>query len=342
MRETAIIVGLGYTYQENKKAIEELFEVTALADNLNDGEEIDGHPCLSIEKAATRQADKFILCTKAHNAMLREQLLAAGCQENRIITWEVVEQLAYAVDKEKYERDRSTYIQQFARGGKGNFAFSHKNEYALLTDYRSEAGKIDGHYFYMDILAAKKVIEHHPPRHFDIGSRVDGFISHLLSADIEVTMIDIRPLDIPQAGCGVAGFYFQQGDATNLEEIETGSLSSISSLHAVEHFGLGRYGDSISPNACFFAMKEMQRVLAAKGYLYLALPVGKEEHLCFNAHRIFSPQTILDCMDELQLEQFYLLHGMKLYEYQRAEMENCEYKDRIGSYDCGIFIFKKE
>lgn len=54
MRETAIIVGLGYTYQENKKAIEELFEVTALADNLNDGAEIDGLSSLYFFPACSR------------------------------------------------------------------------------------------------------------------------------------------------------------------------------------------------------------------------------------------------------------------------------------------------
>ncbi len=98
--------------------------------------------------------------------------------------------------------------------------------------------------------------------HLDVGSRLDGFIAHLL-AFMEVEVIDIRPLNI-----NVPGLRFTLGDATVLER-KSDSVESLSSLHAVEHFGLGRYGDSIDPEACFKAMRSFARVLKPGGVLYL-------------------------------------------------------------------------
>ena len=98
-----------------------------------------------------------------------------------------------------------------------------------------------------------------------------------------VTMIDIRPL--PEK---IEGLKFIQADATNLDGIADNSIKSLSSLCAPEHFGLGRYGDPIAPDACFKAMKSMQRVLQRGGYLYCAVPVGETSCVAFNAHRIFN------------------------------------------------------
>lgn len=131
----------------------------------------------------------------------------------------------------------------------------------ILTDKYKAAGTIDEHYFLQDIYVAKKVIEANPEKHYDIGSRIDGFISHLLLFLNRVIMIDIRPL--PQK---IEGLDFVQGDATNLTSIRDNSIESLSSLHAVEHFGLGRYGDEINPEACFLAMKSMQRVIRGGGH----------------------------------------------------------------------------
>ena len=94
-----------------------------------------------------------------------------------------------------------------------------------------------------------------------LGRDWGGFIAYLLSfrQDKKTVMIDIRPL--PQK---IDGLEFIQADATNLDRIASESIDSLSSLHALEHFGLGRYGDPIDPEASFKAMKAMQRVLDMK------------------------------------------------------------------------------
>ena len=172
-----------------------------------------------------------------------------------------------------------------------------KNLYPCLNDWDANAGSL-GCYFWQDLWAARKIFHARPSSHYDIGSRVDGFIAHVLSF-MPVTMIDIRPL--PQK---VEGLKFVQADATNLEGIEDNSIISLSSLCAPEHFGLGRYGDPVDPEACFAALRSMQRVLAHGGHLYIAVPVGDVCGVAFNAHRIFTPELVAESMNELKLVDF--------------------------------------
>jgi predicted SAM-dependent methyltransferase len=113
-----------------------------------------------------------------------------------------------------------------------------------------------------------------------------------------VTAIDIRSLE-----SSINGLSFVQDDATELGRIESNSIDSLSTLHAAEHFGLGRYSDPIDPLACFKFMRSLQRVLAPGGRLYFSVPIGRER-VEFNAHRVFAPKTILNAFSVLQLVSF--------------------------------------
>ena len=211
----------------------------------------------------------------------------------------------------------------------------------VLLDKYMSAGSVDGHYFLQDIYVASKILECNPANHYDIGSRVDGFIAHLLTGFKEeqsITMLDIRPLPV-----NIPKLNFIQTDATLLSEIEDESIYSLSSLHAVEHFGLGRYGDKIEPGACFTAMKAMQRVMANGGYLYFSVPIGTENATIFNAHRMFTPKTILDIFDHMELLEFSYIHDYKITTITGVDAKASIYgsKLQIHDYDCGIFIFRK-
>jgi hypothetical protein len=81
------------------------------------------------------------------------------------------------------------------------------------------------------------------------------------------------------------------------------SLESLSSLHAIEHFGLGRYGDPVGPDGWHKVMGALERVLGRGGRLYLSVPIGRER-LCFNAHRVFGPTRVIEAMPRLQLLSF--------------------------------------
>jgi hypothetical protein len=210
-----------------------------------------------------------------------------------------------------------------------SFRISVQNLFPILSDRGDSAGVAEGHYFHQDLWAARKIFKSAPRRHIDIGSRVDGFVAHLL-VFMPVTIIDIRQLD-----SRIPGLHFVRDNATELSQLPSDSVESLSSLHAAEHFGLGRYSDPIDPAACFKFMNALQRVLAREGNLYFSVPVG-HERVEFNAHRIFAPQTIIDNFSPLRLVSFsYVGDDGCLYEdAEPAAAARCD-------YGCGLFHFTK-
>ena len=72
------------------------------------------------------------------------------------------------------------------------FKASIHNMFPILGDWDGEAGVLS-YYFWQDLWAAKKVFRECPSEHYDIASRVDGFIAYVMMF-MPVTMIDISPL----------------------------------------------------------------------------------------------------------------------------------------------------
>ena len=199
----------------------------------------------------------------------------------------------------------------------------------VLNDFHEQAGQARGHYFHQDLWAARKIFAAQPIKHIDIGSRIDGFVAHLLVL-MPVEVIDIRPLETK-----LPGLTFIQQDATTLARFKDNSIESISSLHAIEHFGLGRYGDTVDPDACFRAMRSLARVLKPGGRLYFSVPIGIER-VEFNAHRVFSPQTILETLNDLELLSFAAVDDKGEFHSAASpeEFANAEYA-------CGLYEFTK-
>jgi hypothetical protein len=220
-------------------------------------------------------------------------------------------------------RDLSEYRR---KNDRSEFSVRLTDMFPILTDREAAAGIASGHYFHQDLWASRKIFQRRPKAHIDIGSRVDGFVAHLLSF-MPVTVVDIRSLQSK-----VAGMTFLQDDATQLRRVEDNSVLSLSSLHAAEHFGLGRYSDPVDPQACFKFMRSLQRVLAPGGSLYFSVPVGRER-VDFNAHRV---QTILDSFSELQIVSFsFVADDDQLYE--DIDPLNIPESDLA----CGLFEFTK-
>jgi SAM-dependent methyltransferase len=198
-----------------------------------------------------------------------------------------------------------------------------------LLDRGLGADAFDAHYFHQDLWAARKIYRARPERHVDVGSRVDGFIAHLLTF-MPVTVLDVRPLSSP-----VKGMDFVCGDASDMAPFPGESLESLSCLHALEHFGLGRYGDAIDPAAWSRALVSFVRVLRPGGRLYLSVPVGRQR-LEFNAHRVFAPDTIQSALSALRLASFSAVAD------DRTFCENtAPERYRSANYACGMFEFVK-
>jgi SAM-dependent methyltransferase len=199
----------------------------------------------------------------------------------------------------------------------------------ILNEAGQEAGIKNWVYFHQDLWAARRIYRRRPPCHIDIGSSVDGFVAHLL-VFVPVCLVDIRPLAREVGGLSVI-----TDDATELRTFETGSIESLSSLHAAEHFGLGRYSDPIDPDAWRRFAKSLQRALAPNGRLYFSVPVGRQR-VVFNAHRIFDIQTILDAFDVLEVVSFsFVEDNGRFHENITPE------QSRALGGGCGLFEFTK-
>ncbi|HUB94400.1 MAG TPA: DUF268 domain-containing protein [Stellaceae bacterium] len=196
----------------------------------------------------------------------------------------------------------------------------------FYRDRFRQAGDL-GEYFHQDLWAARKVFAARPARHVDVGSRVDGFIAHCL-AFMEVEVVDIRPLPRPPQG-----LRFIQGDAATMAGFADESIPSLSSLHAAEHFGLGRYGDAIDPLGHVTFMRSLARVLARRGRLYFSCPVGRSQKVEFNAHRILQPESVLDAMPALRLASFGLVLPGGIVRDQAAI-------DEVKEIDYGVGLFE--
>lgn len=215
---------------------------------------------------------------------------------------------------------------------RSNFIIQEQYIWPVIGDKYAYAGTI-GNYFWQDLWAAKLVIGSKIKQHLDIGSRLDGFISHLLAANIDVTMIDVRefPSDIEHLHTIV-------DDATYLHQIPDESIESMSALCSLEHFGLGRYGDPIDPEACFKCFDNIQKKLKKDGRLYISLPIGKER-VEFNAHRVFYASTIVECFSLLNLEEFSCVAEDKI-EYN-VDLHKYDNDSHDGEHRYGMFVFVK-
>lgn len=190
-------------------------------------------------------------------------------------------------------------------------------------------GTAVGHYFLQDIWASKLIYQSGCKFHIDIGSRVDGFVAHLLPF-CKVEYVDIRPLDSP-----FEELKFKQGSILSLPYPDN-SIDSLSCLHVIEHIGLGRYGDPIDPEGHKKAALELCRVLQPGGKLYLGTPVGKQA-VYFDAHRVFFVETIVKMFNALELKRFDFIpdSGNRI-------VENPAYSFSNGNkYGCGLFVFEK-
>ncbi len=203
--------------------------------------------------------------------------------------------------------------------------------YPITIDYNGEAGHYDAHYFHQDLWAAQKIFQAAPETHVDIGSRLDGFISHLLVFHTDVVMLDVRPISKP-----IEHLRFIQTDGTTLSDIEDASIQSISTLHAAEHFGLGRYNDPLDPQGTQRFCHALQRVLKPGGRLYFSVPCGAEDVIYFNGHRVFKPHTILGYFSELSLRSFSCVLDDNNF-YANTDPARCHDQ----RFACGLFEFEK-
>jgi SAM-dependent methyltransferase len=207
--------------------------------------------------------------------------------------------------------------------------------YPILGQKKEAGGTASGHYFHQDLLVARRIFQRRPEKHVDIGSRVDGFVAHVASFRA-IELFDIRPMNR-----SIPNVTFRVADFMSLPDEYVSYSDSVSCLHALEHFGLGRYGDPIDPDGHLKGLAALSRLVKAGGVLYLSVPIGPDR-IEFNAHRVFSVPYLRELFGgNFELMAFsYVDDAGDLH-------ENVSLDDRRAAtsfdchYGCGIFELRR-
>lgn len=330
-KRNVIVWGTGSGFQKRKKALQTQYNIIAVTDNSKKSGDLDGIPRIAPSEIAAYPYDNIIICNIIYYESIKYQLIYDYGVNEETILW-----ISGSEDADAQTIIFDSVQKYNELNKRTDFRITSENLYLISSDYHKEAGFPSPHYFAQDIWGARKVYASGVQKHYDIGSRLDGFLAHLLVFCPEVIYIDIRPLPVT-----IPHLCFRQGNATDLSDFADNSIKSLSSFHAIEHFGLGRYGDPLDPDACFKAMHSMARVLAPGGHLYFGIPIGPQDKLMFNAHRIFHPRTVLDTFASLDLVELAVLPGEACAEQVVAEADIDRVAMTLPDYSCGLFEFAK-
>jgi hypothetical protein len=80
-------------------------------------------------------------------------------------------------------------------------------------------------------------------------------------------------------------FARRQQDKTRPRQL----FDSVWSYSSLEHDGLGRYRDPLNPYGDFQTMVKISCILKSGGFLFLSVPLGRQDFIQFNLHRIYGP-----------------------------------------------------
>ena len=185
------------------------------------------------------------------------------------------------------------------------------------------------------MFVANRIFINNPEKHFDVGSRIDGFVAHVASFR-EIEVFDIRPIENT-----IPNIRFKQVDLMSNNIDLKDYCDSISSLHAIEHFGLGRYGDKVDYNGYSKGLDNIYQILQEGGKFYFSVPIGKQR-IEFNAHRVFSIKYLIKLLEDKYIIDFFSYVDDNGYLFRNVDLtpqlidNNCS-----CNYGCGIFELTK-
>jgi len=238
--------------------------------------------------------------------------------------------------KNKYTPWYIADFKKFIKLSGNNDDFLITNNFPCTKDKFLSSGISSGHYFHQDIFVAREIFKAQPIRHIDVGSRIDGFIAHL-AVFREVEVFDIRPLEND-----IKNVVFKQADFMKTDLLYEDYCDSISCLHTIEHFGLGRYGDEIDPNGHLKGFKAISGMLKSKGTFYFSVPMGPNR-IEFNAHRIFGLKYLINWIQvEFDIMKFAYIDDYGCLK-EDVKLNNDLIENNCNcSHGCAIFVLKKK
>ena len=108
----------------------------------------------------------------------------------------------------------------------------------------------------------------------DVGCAGTNLPIELANRGHEVYGIDAMPFSHQQ------NFTFVQGSLEHMP-FDNDFFDIVTAVSTIEHVGLGRYGDPISPDGDKKAVEEIRRILKPGGKVVVTIPCGKET-ICYS------------------------------------------------------------
>ena len=221
-------------------------------------------------------------------------------------------------------------------GGKVNYLwpvyFEDKGFCSDLSDY-----SILSFLVIRDIFSKKNL------KHFDIGSSVEMFIMPLSAAGIKVTLLDIRETNFLN-NFEVKNRVFDacKLDERNLLLFKKERIRSLSCIHAIEHFGLGRYGDQIDPKAQEKFILNIARILSKNAIFYLGIPIGNDE-LYFNSHRLMSLDFYINLVSRFfEVDTIFGVDPKKENKYTKLNFKKKSKLFKRNDFVAALLILKRK
>ena len=188
----------------------------------------------------------------------------------------------------KYRENR----REFLRQAQDRDTWVMGEAWPCLDDRYDSSGVARGQYFHQDLYVAQQILAAAPERHVDVGSRVDGFVAHV------ATFMPIEVLDIRSLRSSAHNITFTQRDLMDPDDSFDNYTDSLSCLHTLEHFGLGRYGDPVDYDGYLKGWANLARMVRPGGTFYFSVPISSRQRIEFDAHRLFGVPHILEFVEE--------------------------------------------
>ncbi len=167
----------------------------------------------------------------------------------------------------------------------------------VFEDFRNDLGDHPAGYKDLECAFAARVLHKVKPRSvLDIGS-YRHFVIGLIGG-FDVTTLDIRKREpVAESETVITG------DAKKVD-LPDESFDAVVTLCALEHFGLGRYGDPYDLDGDVLAMAEWHRLLKKGGSLIMTTTINQSgDAIAYNAHRIYSRETIQKFAEGFSVEE---------------------------------------
>jgi SAM-dependent methyltransferase len=104
------------------------------------------------------------------------------------------------------------------------------------------------------------------------------------------------------------------------------------------NIGLGRYGDTVDPYGDIKAVANLKDIVKPGGIFIFVVPMGVER-IQFNAHRIYSYESIISMFDKFEMLEFSLIPDNYL-QYGIIPSPPPHFVNS-QSHGCGCFVFQK-